>query len=90
MIGFITNQQAIDFANFALDSMNPRPCIELGGRSMIEGGIFVPMEDSYLQGLGTIPPAPISDFISTLGGLSSRVEIQPSDLSPLPSLPVNP
>jgi len=31
---------------------------------MIEGGIFVPMEDTYFQGLGTIPPEPISDFIS--------------------------
>jgi len=87
MIGFITTQSLIDSTNYALDIVIPRPCIEIFGRAMVSGGVFVPMEDEYLQGLGTIPPSPISDFITALGGLSSRIDIDPSDLSPLPSLP---
>ncbi len=92
MLGYITTQDVIDARNLELRGMEPFPAIEITGRPLVAGGVFVSMDESCLESvaintLRVMDLPPIAEFIDSFGGLDSRVTVQPADFVsfPIPS-----
>jgi len=95
MLGFITTKEIIDSANEDLFSsfveQDINPFISLGYRELIVGGVFLPMEDLYLQmpcidTKKLIDLIPIIELINLLGGLNARIDKSIEDFIPIPDI----
>ena len=95
MLGFITTKEIVDSANTDLLSsftkQDIKPFISLAYRELITGGVFLPLEDSYLhmnciENNKLIELIPIINLINSLGGLNARIDKSLEDFITIPDI----